>query len=120
MPISIPMMQRRPSGADLAGDASGGGASGARGGTTGDFVPPHVLYRQESEVASGSVMGLGAEASMGGLSPTTAAKREKLLARNAILRSTGFIEVQHSAPVVIGESRRGRSGVVAGTAGGMA
>jgi hypothetical protein len=37
------------------------------------------------------------------LSPTAAAKREKLLARNAILRSTGFIEVQR--PMVMGELR---------------
>ncbi|MDT9166067.1 hypothetical protein RSW31_26650, partial [Escherichia coli] len=37
----------------------------------------------------------------------TAAKRERLLARNAILRSTGFIEVQHSA-AVIGATREQR------------
>lgn len=97
MPISIPMMQRRPSGADLAAAGSG---DAARGG----FVPPHVLYRQESErELGGSARGggvAGVEPSLGGLSPTTAAKREKLLARNAILRSTGFLEVQQ--PTVIG------------------
>ena len=143
MPISIPLMQRRSSGKDLAGD------SGGRGDL---FVPPHMLSRQvrsflavpctprccstaranwasctdwwpaailacsccccqpasmlcccavqegeESEQAE-----LGPSASVGGLglSPTTAAKRERLLARNAILRSTGFIEVQHSAAVI--------------------
>jgi len=37
MPISIPLMQRRGSGKDLAGD------SGGRGDL---FVPPHMLSRQ--------------------------------------------------------------------------
>jgi len=37
---------------------------------------------------------------MAKLSPSAAEKRERLLARNAILRSTGFIEVQSfAAPV---------------------
>lgn len=99
MPISIPMMQRRPSGADLAAASRDDPAAGAGGD---DFVPPHVLYRQESERemgASARAGVAGAEPSLGGLSPTTAAKREKLLARNAILRSTGFIEVQQAAVV---------------------
>lgn len=88
MPISIPMMQRRGSGG-LGGD------SGGRGDL---FVPPHVLSRQESDGRRQEE--LGAAASVGGLSPTTAAKRERLFVRNQILRSTGFLEVQHSAPVI--------------------
>jgi hypothetical protein len=88
MPISIPMMQRRSSAADLAAAAEERVAAAT-------FVPPHMLHRQETErfdlvSASGGELGL---------SPS--AKREKLLARNAILRSTGFIEVQQ--PPTMGE-----------------
>ena len=111
MPISIPMMQRRPSGADLAA----GGGSGSAGGGGARFVPPHVLYRQTSEShRDGPLGGLPDES---GLSPTTAAKRERLLARNAILRSTGFIEGQHTAaPIVIGAPPAARRGLLgAGT-----
>lgn len=91
MPISIPLMQRRSSGKDLAGD------SGGRGDL---FVPPHMLSRQEGEESEQAELGPAASVGGLGLSPTTAAKRERLLARNAILRSTGFIEVQHSAAVI--------------------
>lgn len=88
MPISIPMMQRRSSAADLAAAVEERVAAAT-------FVPPHMLHRQETErfdlvSASGGELGL---------SPS--AKREKLLARNAILRSTGFIEVQQ--PPTMGE-----------------
>ena len=89
MPISIPLLQRRSSALDLR-------AEEARGHAT-TFVPPHMLHRQ----GSGEAAGLGVPQASLGLSPSAAAKREKLLARNAILRSTGFIEVQ-TAPVIGG------------------
>lgn len=97
MPISIPMMQRRNSAADLgAADA----AAAVRGAST--FVPPHMLPRQEGE--EGGQLAAEAGPSLGlGLSPSASAKRDKLLARNAILRSTGFIEVQQPVAAVIGE-----------------
>lgn len=89
MPISIPMMQRRGSNVDLqAAELRDAPAT---------FVPPHMLHRQETvDVQGGLIAPPGSEL---GLSPSRG--REKLLARNAILRSTGFIEVQH--PPVIGE-----------------
>lgn len=101
MPISIPMMQRRNSAADLgAADA----AAAVRGAST--FVPPHMLPRQEGE--EGGQLAAEAGPSLGlGLSPSASAKRDKLLARNAILRSTGFIEVQQPVAAVIGERRAG-------------
>ena len=105
MPISIPMMQRRGSGG-LGGD------SGGRGGL---FVPPHVLSRQESDGRRQEELGGAASVGGLGLSPTTAAKRERLFVRNQILRSTGFLEVQHSAPV-IGEAS-GASGAAASCVG---
>ncbi|PSC74547.1 SH3 domain-containing [Micractinium conductrix] len=92
MPISIPLLQRRAS----SNDQVAGGGGDARGGAS-TFVPPHMLQRQEGEDAFGEAL---VEPSLG-LSPSTGAKRERLLARNAILRSTGFIEVQRAA--VIGE-----------------
>ena len=103
MPISIPLLQRRAS----SNDQVAGGAS--------TFVPPHMLQRQEGEDAFGEAL---VEPSLG-LSPSTGAKRERLLARNAILRSTGFIEVQRAAVIgelvgmaslVGGRGERGRGG----------
>ena len=94
MPISIPMMQRRGSATELASAAAAAAVEDklARAAT---FVPPHMLHRQDSDLAGAAAGGLlGAEPSLG-LSPSGGAKREKLLARNAILRSTGFIEVHH-------------------------
>lgn len=96
MPISIPMMQRRSSSTDLL--EAGEGAPRGQRAAAATFVPPHMLHRQESAEFGGLIPAPGAEL---GLSPSASAKREKLLARNAILRSTGFIEVQH--PPVIGE-----------------
>ncbi|KAI3425834.1 hypothetical protein D9Q98_007809 [Chlorella vulgaris] len=87
MPISIPMLQRRNSSADLL-DA----LQAANGGRAVTFVPPHMVQRQEPTDLNGLISAPGGDL---GLSPVAAAKREKLLARNAILRSTGFIEVQH-------------------------
>lgn len=61
------------------------GSPGARKGFGADFVPPHLLEdhgKESSELFSPSSV-----------------KREKLFARNAILRSTGFIEIkQFTAP----------------------
>lgn len=95
MPISIPMLQRRNSSADLL-DA----LQAANGGRAATFVPPHMVQRQEPTDLNGLISAPGGDL---GLSPVAAAKREKLLARNAILRSTGFIEVQH--PSTFGECR---------------
>jgi len=61
------------------------GSPGARKGFGADFVPPHLLEdhgKESSELFSPSSV-----------------RREKLFARNAILRSTGFIEIkQFTAP----------------------
>lgn len=88
MPISIPMMQRRGSAAELLALEI---AERVQAST---FVPPHMLQQQSTAEFGGLI-----PAPSLGLSPSAKAKREKLLARNAILRSTGFIEVQH-APVI--------------------
>lgn len=102
MPISIPMMQRRSSAANLGAVEA---AAAVRGAST--FVPPHMLHRQEGEEGGQLAAEVGPSLGLG-LSPSASAKREKLLARNAILRSTGFIEVQQPAAAVIGESSAGR------------
>ena len=82
MPITIPMLQRRGSGPVFAGDDPAGPAT---------FVPPHLIQRSGEGGASGAA---GLAASQPGASPSNEAKRERLRARNAILRKTGFIEVQ--------------------------
>ena len=95
MPISIPMMPRRGSSTDMASVAAAAAAGEKLAGRAATFVPPHMLHRHDSDLAGAGAGGLlGAEPSLG-LSPSGGAKREKLLARNAILRSTGFIEVHH-------------------------
>lgn len=83
MPIRIPLMQRR----GLSGSPTM--VEGRRVG----FVPPHLI----DSGAIGTESLKGGVASSLGLSPTAAVKREKLIARNNILRSTGFIEVQQFA-----------------------
>ncbi len=97
MPISIPMMQRRKSAADLGATEA---AAAVRGAST--FVPPHMLPRGDDEEGGQPPMEAGVSLGLG-LSPSAGGKREKLLARNAILRSTGFIEVQQPVAAVIGE-----------------
>jgi hypothetical protein len=83
MPIRIPMMHRRGL-ADSSRPSLEGRAA--------TFVPPHLL----DVGMEGTTRGTGSLA----LSPTAAMAREKLMARNNILRSTGFIEVQSfAAPV---------------------
>jgi Senescence regulator len=67
------------SGAGAVGvGADVGGAAAAVAAT---FVPPHQLSRQEDFAFSFS-----------GASPSATIKRDRLRARNAILRSTGFLE----------------------------
>ncbi|KAK9907337.1 hypothetical protein WJX75_001726 [Coccomyxa subellipsoidea] len=51
------------------------------------FVPPHLIESQR-ETRMASIHGV----SIGGMSPSTSLKRDRLLQRNAILRRTGFIE----------------------------
>jgi len=75
MPIRIPKMQRR--------GIVDGSPGAARKGFGADFIPPHLL---DSDADVQNDFGL--------FSPSTSIKREKLMARNAILRSTGFIEVR--------------------------
>ena len=91
------MMQRRGSATELAADVALEAKLAAAARRAGTFVPPHMLHRQDSDLAGGvgnTRGGMGAEHSLG-LSPSGGAKREKLLARNAILRSTGFLEMHH-------------------------
>lgn len=75
MPIRIPKMQRR--------GIIDGSPGAARKGFGADFIPPHLL---DADADLQNDLGL--------FSPSTSIKREKLMARNAILRSTGFIEVR--------------------------
>lgn len=82
MPIRIPMMQQR--------EFSGTTPTSMEGKAV-TFVPPHLLEVQ-TDIKSVHASSLAT-------SPSAAIKREKLIARNAILRSTGFIEVQRFAPV---------------------
>jgi hypothetical protein len=80
MPIRIPIMSRHRRKVSITGSLEGRPAP---------FIPPHLMESHASghrNFAPGSV-----------LSPSAAVKREKLMARNAILRSTGFIEVQNFA-----------------------
>lgn len=86
MPIRIPMLQRK--------SVSGTPPISADGRSQ-PFVPPHLL----EEVDETTTLGMGSPA-LSMFSPPGAIKREKLMARNAILRSTGFIEVKpFGAPV---------------------
>lgn len=87
MPIRIPLMHRR-------GLADGSPASGGKPGQ--GFVPPHLLDLHADATTDTVLQSLKD-------SPSQAVKREKLKARNAILRSTGFIEVQSFAPPGVGE-----------------
>ena len=75
-PIRIPKAHRT---------AIANGSPGARKGFGADFVPPHLLEDQGKDSSE--------------LFSPSSVKREKLFARNAILRSTGFIEIkQFTAP----------------------
>ncbi|KAF8057651.1 hypothetical protein HT031_006000 [Scenedesmus sp. PABB004] len=74
-PIAIPNMMNRwrsDGGKPGAGPAGEGAAT---------FVPPHQLSRQDDF-----------QFSFNGASPSATLKRERLRTRNAILRSTGFLE----------------------------
>lgn len=79
MPIRIPIMSRHRRKVSVTGSLEGRPAT---------FIPPHLMesHAGPTNFAPGSV-----------LTPSAAVKREKLMARNAILRSTGFIEVQNFA-----------------------
>jgi hypothetical protein len=78
-------------GSDGLGQAAA--AAGATTKTTGKtsfgFIPPHLVGMAGTD--ADNIM------SQGGVSPSTDFKREKLLARNAILRSTGFLEATEGA-----------------------
>lgn len=85
MPITIPMLQRRASGPSFTGPDEPTGPVA--------FVPPHLIQRTES--GENDTVSLLAASQHGG-SPSNDPKRERLRARNAILRQTGFIEVQQA------------------------
>lgn len=70
-PIRIPKSHRT---------AIAHGSPGARKGFGADFVPPHLLEDQRKDASD--------------LFSPSSVRKEKLFARNAILRSTGFIEIQ--------------------------
>lgn len=80
MPIRIPMLQRRSMSATSPASIETKHKP---------FVPPHLLEEADETTSLGSN-----SPALALLSPSAAIKREKLMARNAILRSTGFIEVQ--------------------------
>lgn len=113
VPIAIPNLSRWKSPSDAPAPAGPGAKAAAAPGAdprgaaphaAGGFVPPHKLTRQEDFTFS-----------FNGASPSGCLKRERLRARNAILRSTGFLEpkeggggagggggVAHSLPVAHG------------------
>jgi len=105
MPIRIPVMHRR----GLADGSPASGDKNSRG-----FVPPHLLDLHADATTDAVLLSLKD-------SPSQAVKREKLKARNAILRSTGFIEVQSFAPVGVGSAldatKEGAIGSVSGVRG---
>jgi hypothetical protein len=74
-PIAIPNMGTWRAGAD-------GKGSGRQQDAASTFIPPHQLSRQEDFTFS-----------FNGASPSATLKRERLRARNAILRSTGVLPV---------------------------
>lgn len=76
-PIAIPAMMGR-----WRSDA----ADGRPGEAASTFIPPHQLSKQDDFMFS-----------LTGASPSATLKRERLRARNAILRSTGFLEPQAGA-----------------------
>lgn len=80
-PIAIPNMSAWRGPADKA-------AGGRAGDMAGTFIPPHQLSRQDDFTFSFT-----------GASPSATLKRERLRARNAILRSTGFLEPQAGAAI---------------------
>lgn len=77
MPISIPMLPR-----------TGSGAVGSRGAGP-RFVPPHLLT---GDVAAGEQRDLVEMLSSSRLTPAASYRRDRLTARNAIMRATGFLE----------------------------
>ncbi|GAX73899.1 hypothetical protein CEUSTIGMA_g1349.t1 [Chlamydomonas eustigma] len=89
VPIAMPMVpkKRKEEQADNSSDDEDDGAHVSNARYQGTFIPPHELsHRQEnfmSVVGGASLM-----------------KRERLKARNAILKATGFVE-NHTQPVTI-------------------
>lgn len=81
MPIKIPRLQRKLSVPNSTGQKGFGPG----------FVPPHLLDAEDEDDPDFL------------LSASASVKREKLMARNAILRSTGFIEVHSAAAPSTGE-----------------
>ncbi|KAI8474313.1 MAG: hypothetical protein J3K34DRAFT_518269 [Monoraphidium minutum] len=117
VPIAIPPMARwkpsetPPAGAAAAALAAPGAAAScavpAAAGAgaapaAGRFVPPHQLTQHDDF-----------QFSFNGASPSAGLKRERLRARNAILRSTGFLE-----PKPGGEGGGGGGLAIPGAAGG--
>mmetsp|Transcript_6775 Transcript_6775/g.14975 ORF Transcript_6775/g.14975 Transcript_6775/m.14975 type:complete len:216 (-) Transcript_6775:891-1538(-) len=74
VPINIPFLAERQK-KDITG------ADGVEQQQWGTFIPPHQLSQRDDFMFS-----------LTGQSPATAIKRERLRVRNAILKSTGFLE----------------------------
>lgn len=107
VPISIPSLNRWKLGAD-GSDAAQQGVPGEDSQQAGvapqpvpyypaTFVPPHQLSQREDFMFSFT-----------GESPGVALKRSKLRTRNAILKSTGFLEPEARTVASIGAQERQR------------
>ncbi|KAG2430579.1 hypothetical protein HXX76_010097 [Chlamydomonas incerta] len=102
VPVSIPHMARWKK-ADASPDSPTSIAAPAT------FVPPHQLSGAPPDFAF----------SFTGDSPSVAIKRERLRARNAILKSTGFLEPGVQSVGTIGVQEQKRLTLVAPVAGGL-
>lgn len=90
VPVNIPMgaaMRARGLGGQGPGDPGGAGEDAAA------FIPPHQ-FSQRDEFTMGSFVP--------GETPGMAIKRDRLRVRNAILRSTGFLENNSPVPHAVG------------------
>ncbi|KAG2446583.1 hypothetical protein HYH02_008568 [Chlamydomonas schloesseri] len=102
VPVSIPHMGRWKK-----ADASPNSPTAIAAPAT--FVPPHQLSGAPPDFAF----------SFTGDSPSVAIKRERLRARNAILKSTGFLEPGVQSIGTIGVQEQKRLALVAPVAGGL-
>lgn len=94
VPMNIPMYanwkkQETAAGNQLGAAGPAAAGTGGRDGREGEreaFVPPHQLSSQQNNQHTGFAFSLSTGESL------VAMKRERLRARNAILKSTGFLE----------------------------
>jgi len=88
-PLGTSLPVRIPGAAMARGEGRGGAiyaaeAAGPRVGAA-TFVPPHLLHAAMAGSGSGGLL-------LAGESPAASVKRDRLLQRTAVLRSTGFLE----------------------------